>query len=360
MAAAARGRALTNAPTISVVVPARDAAHTLPALLEALAAQTLRADEIVVVDDASRDDTVAVAERYGAVVVRLEHNVGPGRARNAGVAATKSELIAFTDADCVPPPSWLARGVEFLREQRTHLATSGYLGPVHDDLSSWFQHWEKRSREPTAPVDICATNGHSLFVDRAFFLREGGMEDVRTSEDFLFGLKVAQHARVPFDPENGVFHHFRPELRSFFMQKLRFAQNSIRCNHAVPLKLNQLATFSPLRVLLDLALTACAAGLLLHALLAVIAGWSAWLAASAAVVLFAIRVTPFLSFLRARRGVAPSPFGRPTRPGVPRGLLLYSAPQLIVRDFAFMLGLSSGYLLLLFGRPVRLNPRQGA
>lgn len=100
---------------VAVVIPARDAAATLPATLAALAAPTLPAAEVVVVDDGSTDATAALAAAHPAVT-RVVATVGrgPGPARNAGVAATTAPLLAFTDADCAPDPGWLAAGVAAL------------------------------------------------------------------------------------------------------------------------------------------------------------------------------------------------------------------------------------------------------
>jgi len=93
---------------VSVVIPAKDGAGSLPPLLAGLAQQTLpREDfEVVVVDNASRDGTADIARAAGAQVVH-EPIANRSRARNAGVAAARTDLIAFTDADCVPQPRWL-------------------------------------------------------------------------------------------------------------------------------------------------------------------------------------------------------------------------------------------------------------
>ena len=103
---------------LSVVVPARDAAATLGATLDALAAQTgAPPHEVVVVDDGSRDETARLAERHplGPRVVCLGRPGGAGPARDAGVAAaTPDSALAFTDADCRPEPGWLAAGARAL------------------------------------------------------------------------------------------------------------------------------------------------------------------------------------------------------------------------------------------------------
>jgi glycosyltransferase involved in cell wall biosynthesis len=86
---------------ITVVIPARDAAAVLPATLAPLAGA-----DVVVVDNASRDDTAGVARAHGARVV-AEPRPSRALARNAGAAATDAPLLAFLDADCVPSPGWL-------------------------------------------------------------------------------------------------------------------------------------------------------------------------------------------------------------------------------------------------------------
>jgi GT2 family glycosyltransferase len=91
---------------ISVVVPAWNAGGVLPGLLAALAEQTAE-HELILVDTGSTDDTIALAEAAGARVVASPKR-NRSLARNLGVEAASGQLIAFTDADCVPVPGWIA------------------------------------------------------------------------------------------------------------------------------------------------------------------------------------------------------------------------------------------------------------
>jgi GT2 family glycosyltransferase len=106
----------------SVVVPARNAARVLDGQLAALAAQTIvDALEIVIVDNASADDTVARAERWRGLlpslhVVRAAGRVGPGYARNIGIAAASSESILLCDADDQVATDWAEQLLAALRE----------------------------------------------------------------------------------------------------------------------------------------------------------------------------------------------------------------------------------------------------
>jgi glycosyltransferase involved in cell wall biosynthesis len=92
---------------LSVVVCCKDRALLLKDALVAIGAVLRPGDEIVVVDSASKDDSVQrVAAQAGVTVVRCER-AGQSRARNQGIRASSAPLIAFTDDDCRPRQGWL-------------------------------------------------------------------------------------------------------------------------------------------------------------------------------------------------------------------------------------------------------------
>lgn len=114
---------------ISVVIPAYNAGRRLARALDSVLAQTCRADEIIVVDDGSADNTAEVARGYtGRVQFIQQANAGASVARNTGITAATGDWIAFLDAD----DEWLP---DKLRLQTEHLArnpdlvwtTSNYL-----------------------------------------------------------------------------------------------------------------------------------------------------------------------------------------------------------------------------------------
>lgn len=93
---------------MSAIVPVRNGARALPALLQSLQNQTLAREryEVIVVDNGSSDATAEIAEAHGARVT-TEPIANRARARNRGAAAATSRLYAFTDADCVVDTRWL-------------------------------------------------------------------------------------------------------------------------------------------------------------------------------------------------------------------------------------------------------------
>ncbi|MGX7825783.1 glycosyltransferase family 2 protein [Actinokineospora sp. 24-640] len=99
---------------VSVIVPNYNGAATLPLCLASVAAQTHPDIELIVSDDASTDDSAAVAAAHGARVVRGTVNGGCAVARNAGVAAASGEVLFFLDSDVAIEPDAVARAVGLL------------------------------------------------------------------------------------------------------------------------------------------------------------------------------------------------------------------------------------------------------
>jgi glycosyltransferase involved in cell wall biosynthesis len=203
-----------------VVIPARDAAATIGGTLAALVAQ--QPDEVIVVDDGSRDATAAVAER-SPVVTRVVRGAGagPGAARNAGAALATGDVLAFLDADCVPQPGWLRAGVRALSEAdlvqgRTTPPPDAPLGPF--DRTLWV----------VAPWGLFETA--NLFVRRDLFERLGGFEPwlspargKELAEDVWFGWRaVRAGARTAFCDEALVHHAvFERGPREYVAERLR-------------------------------------------------------------------------------------------------------------------------------------------
>ncbi|HET6718496.1 MAG TPA: glycosyltransferase family A protein, partial [Rhodocyclaceae bacterium] len=111
---------------LSVVIPAFNAADTLPELLASLAPQCSDTIEVIVVDDASTDGTADLAAAYPWVRwLTQAANRGVGAARNRGADAASGELLLFLDADTVATPQLLARVIAFFGEHPDIDAASG-------------------------------------------------------------------------------------------------------------------------------------------------------------------------------------------------------------------------------------------
>jgi glycosyltransferase involved in cell wall biosynthesis len=101
-------------PTVSVIIPTHSRPHLLPRAIES--AQTAGSDiEIIVVDDASTDETASVCQSLtGIKYIRLERNQGVAGARNVGILASTGKYVAFLDDDDLRLPGSLDLQVEAL------------------------------------------------------------------------------------------------------------------------------------------------------------------------------------------------------------------------------------------------------
>lgn len=116
-----------SGPAITVVVATRDRPGMLEDTLSAVRSSSRSMDRLVVVDSASRDPAVgAVALSAGAELVRVELP-GTCRARNAGWKKADTDLVAFTDDDCLPDPDWLGALATALDESDAGFVTGRVL-----------------------------------------------------------------------------------------------------------------------------------------------------------------------------------------------------------------------------------------
>jgi glycosyltransferase involved in cell wall biosynthesis len=125
--------------TVAVVIPCHNYGHYLAEALHSVLAQTRRADEILVVDDASTDETPSVVQRFGGSVryVRIDARSLPA-ARNAGIREVNTDLVVFLDADDRLDPAFLERCLEVMPEDwmhhfvYTHFRRFGGSDAVHE------------------------------------------------------------------------------------------------------------------------------------------------------------------------------------------------------------------------------------
>lgn len=203
-------------PDVAVVVSTRDRADRLPALLAALAAQSIAGRaEVVIVDNGSVDATSELlAERSRGDdrmrVLTRDRGRGPGPARDEGWRATRAPLVAFTDDDCEPEPDWLERlleragetGAEVLQGRTLPLAREGHLlGPLART---------QRIESPSLWFATC-----NVLYPRAALERVGGFSDrfgdtVGGEDTDLAWRVIESGGSVAFAPDAVVRHGVEP------------------------------------------------------------------------------------------------------------------------------------------------------
>jgi glucosyl-3-phosphoglycerate synthase len=120
--------------SISVIIPAKNEAATIGAVLDAVTHHRGLIDELLVVNDHSNDDTATVANHHGAKVITLNGPTGKGQAMSAGLEATSSEVVVFLDADVLNTTTdFVPRLVQPLLERADVQLVKGYYErPLHN------------------------------------------------------------------------------------------------------------------------------------------------------------------------------------------------------------------------------------
>lgn len=206
---------------VSVIVSTRNRREAMTRLLGQLEHLVVPAGlrwELIVVDNASTDDTAAMlASLHTSLPLRVMREGVPGlsRARNTGIAAARGDLLLFTDDDCLPDARWLATvDDEFAR------------APMLDVLGGRVELFDARDRptttrtslarrEITATVDVDAIIGCNLAFRRstleaigAFDIGLGGGTGAGAGEDVDFVYRsVRAGLRVEYSPDALVYHN---------------------------------------------------------------------------------------------------------------------------------------------------------
>jgi glycosyltransferase involved in cell wall biosynthesis len=115
-----------NMLTLSIVIPAYNEESHLVNCLNAISKQTVKPDEVIVINNNSTDSTIDIAKGYHFVTVMSESIQGITFSRNAGFNAAKSDIIARIDADTILPPDWVERVKQFYKNSdNAHMALTG-------------------------------------------------------------------------------------------------------------------------------------------------------------------------------------------------------------------------------------------
>lgn len=165
---------------ISVVIPALDAADTLPDCLAALAAVRARdlVGEIIVADGGSKDASVPIAESLGAKIVRAKK--GRGGQLAAGAEAARGDWLLFLHADTVLEPGWESEAADFIGQPDSDRA--GYFRFALDHASPSARRLERlvawRCRWFALPY-----GDQGLLISRRLYQKIGGFRPLALMED---------------------------------------------------------------------------------------------------------------------------------------------------------------------------------
>jgi len=226
--------------SVSVVIPVRNASLTLPACLAALQQLQPPPAEIILVDNGSTDGSLGLLHDFARravlqnVRVCTEAKRGATSARNAGVRVAQGEIIAFTDADCAPDPTWLLHVVEAFVDPAVGAVAGRVVAapststlelfsalytlrsPDHPARHTCWTPWE--GGYPTANLAV----RHCLLAELDGFDESVGIY----GEDYdLCARLYRRGAALVYVPEARVAHYHRTTLSGILRQAFGFGRS---------------------------------------------------------------------------------------------------------------------------------------
>ncbi len=205
--------------TISIIIPAFNAGDTLVRCLRGVLAQEDDDYEVIVVDDGSNDATAAICGQFDVLHIRNEERVGPAISRNRGADEARGAFLAFTDADCVPPPDWLSSIRRWL-EVAPVVCGTYRPAPWQNALGrfanlDWSLYWFRFIPAETDSFSMGNVAFHrDVYFDRDR-LEEHFFHRVAAAEDTVVAMTIAEHHRILSTEQLWVLHMHREHLTDY-------------------------------------------------------------------------------------------------------------------------------------------------
>lgn len=227
-------------PQVSVVVPTRNRARQVTALLECLAVQSGAGEvswETILVDDGGEESARIAVEQYlstwNASPVRLhvvERRGGVSRARNSGVDLSRGDVIAFLDDDILVDRNFLRETARVHAAHPEILVLNGKLQKLRDDYYSRFWHHHYSAvfdRELASPYQVNRVASGFCSVKRRLLDRIPVLfdESLPSREDFDLLLRLREQGIAVFKHDSiSGYHDFRTNLSSLIRQRLWYQE----------------------------------------------------------------------------------------------------------------------------------------
>jgi len=218
-----------NNMNCSIVIRAYNEAQHLSRLMDGIQQQTVKDVEIILVDSGSTDDTVAIAESFGAQIVRIPSTEFTfGRSLNFGVQAAKRELVVIASAHVYPVyPDWLERLLRPFDDENVTLVYGKQRGmgtskfSEHQIFRQWFPDSDTAQQENPFCNNANAAIRRSLWKKHPYDETLTGLEDLawaKWAQGAGYAVSYAAHAEIIHihnETPRGIYNRYRREAMAF-------------------------------------------------------------------------------------------------------------------------------------------------
>ncbi len=215
---------------ISIIIPNYNGSNTIEPCLEAACSSNYDHFEVIVVDDCSHDNSVAIIKKFPCKLIQLRQHSGASRARNVGAAAHNQDgLLFFIDADCILAKDTLKIVSQSFNEQEPQTIIGGTYTPLPYDQTfySIFQSIfinQAETKNISQPDYIAS---HAMVIENKIFKQSGGFPEsfMPILEDVEFSHRLRKSGyKLIMSPEILVRHIFNFSLFNSLKNAIRKAK----------------------------------------------------------------------------------------------------------------------------------------
>ncbi len=236
----------------SVIVPLHNGERTIKKCLEGIFSQTVKPVEVIVVDDCSKDSSVAIAEKFPCKIKKLGKNSGPAVARNEGARMANGNLLVFVDSDAVLKPNAIEKMVRDYEECPEAACVCGTFSKFSGG-AGWFDKfrnlqlywWHNGKKIDKKFISIFIVTGGSM--KREKFFEIGGFNAAYANadvEDYEMGHRILKKYKILLDKSIQFDHdHYKSPFwilskklfsRSRMWASLLVKRKSFEASYATP------------------------------------------------------------------------------------------------------------------------------
>jgi glycosyltransferase involved in cell wall biosynthesis len=215
-------------PPVDVIIPVWNRPEEIATCLAAIARQTYPREltHVYVVDNGSTDETPEVVRSFSWANLVFEPQPGSYSARNAGLRASVSPYVAFTDSDCLPEPDWLASGVAALLDNPGVGVVTGNVRmfltePEADSVVAEFEQLFAFNLKKMAAGNSCVTA--NWFSPRAVLKAVGGFDArLKSGGDTEMSRRIGMQYKILFRHDVSVAHPARRSRTDLIAKERRY------------------------------------------------------------------------------------------------------------------------------------------
>lgn len=212
--------------SVTILVTCKNSARTIEKCVDSLLSQDYPNFKIFFVDAFSNDGTFEVLKSFGKKIILKQHTGNPPKAYNYALRKIRTELTAFTNADCVADRNWLRELVKPFSDKKVNATAGVALNPNKtENTLQYVIGKELEHRYSAFPRELSRAPEMNFCIRTAVVKKVRFNEKFDVSYDTDFGYRMTpKYGKIIFAPKAVIYHYHRASWKKYFKQQFTYAK----------------------------------------------------------------------------------------------------------------------------------------